>query len=129
MAIFTYSGIKVATPTTTSNATDPGCNEPSPLTPWVSNTVGSSQDFIAQAKALDVAFPATGVSSNGQNILQWGINMSALDISWDKPTMSYVIEGNNTFPVTENLIEIPNEGTVYSRSLIMHSNTTVTTSY
>lgn len=110
LAIFSYSGIKVATPTTTSNATDPGCNEPAPLTPWVPNTVGSSSDFIQQAKELDVAFPALGVTSNGQNILQWGISASALDVQWEKPIMSYLLENNRTWPSTENLIEIPNEG-------------------
>jgi FtsP/CotA-like multicopper oxidase with cupredoxin domain len=110
LGIFSYAGVKVANPTTTSSITDPGCNEPSPLVPYVVNTVGSSSDFIAQSKELDIDFPVEGVSSNGQNILQWGVNMSALDVSWDKPTMSYLIEGNNSFPITENLIEIANEG-------------------
>lgn len=111
LAIFTYSGIKVATPPTTATYTDPGCVEPSPLTPYVSNTVGSSADFMAQAQELELESTiVAGITTNGQNILQWGINMSALDVSWDKPTMSYVIEGNNTFPRTENLIAVPNEG-------------------
>lgn len=46
LAIFTYSGVKVATPTTIGYS-DGACVEPSPLTPWVPNTVGSSAVFIA----------------------------------------------------------------------------------
>jgi len=109
LAIFTYTGVKVATPTTTGYS-DGGCVEPSPLTPWVPNTVGSSAAFIAQSKALDVQILIPGVTTNNQNIITWGVNTSALHVMWNKPIMSYVMEGNNSWPSTENLIELVNEG-------------------
>jgi len=109
LAIFTYSGVKVATPTTTGYS-DGGCVEPSPLTPWVPNTVGSSAAFIAQSKALDVQILIPGVTTNNENIVTWGVNTSALHVMWNKPIMSYVMEGNNSWPSTENLIELVNEG-------------------
>lgn len=44
------------------------------------------------------------------NIVTWGINMSAIDIKWEMPTLQYVMSHNTNYPRVSNMIEIPNEG-------------------
>lgn len=115
MGIFTYSGVKEATPTTQKTYTNGAqflgdCHEPSPLVPWVQNTVGSQQEFISQAENLNVSLLLPHVGTNQQNIVVWGINDKQIDVNWGKPILSYVMENNNSFPATENVIELANEG-------------------
>lgn len=35
--------------------------------------------------------------------------MSAIDVMWQKPILSYVMEGDTDYPRVENLISLPNE--------------------
>ena len=86
------------------------CKDESPLVPWVPNTVGSSDDFIKQAGNLQVDLSRQQVTTNGQNIVVWGVNLSAINVDWDKPTLQYVADKNTSYPTVFNLIEIPNEG-------------------
>jgi len=110
LAIFHYAGATSGDPTTRSTALDNGCNPPGMLTPWVPNNVGSEAAFKQQATALEVNIELPGTTSNNQNVVVWGINMTAIQAQWDNPTLSYVMTGNTSYPVTANLIEIPNEG-------------------
>jgi FtsP/CotA-like multicopper oxidase with cupredoxin domain len=122
-AIFTYAGVKAATPTTTSSYTNGGnCLAPSPLTPWVSNQVGNVTEFLAQVNNLPVGLAIPGPPVGAQiiggnpnmytdgNVVVWGINGTSMDVNWGKPVIQYVMEKNNTFPRTENLIELAFEG-------------------
>lgn len=110
LSIFTYSTVKKATPTTSSTYTNGGvCDEPSNMVPWVINQVSSEAAFIAQASELDVAFLIPGVNTNNQSIVTWALNFTAIDVQWNDPTLSYVINNDNNFPVTENLIELSTE--------------------
>lgn len=84
-AIFTYNGVDVADPPGGPTSTPPvakpaGCNDESPLVPWVANQVGSSSDFISQAGNLQVNIGIAQVATNGQNIVFWGINQTAVSI-------------------------------------------------
>ncbi|KAF2706997.1 multicopper oxidase [Pleomassaria siparia CBS 279.74] len=116
-SIFTYDSTSV-TPgaPSTDPAADPpiampgGCADMSPLVPWVANTVGSSSDFIAQAGNLDVDVGVEQLTTNQQNIVFWGVNLTAINVNWDKPTLQYVADKNTSYPTTYNLIELPNEG-------------------
>jgi hypothetical protein len=124
MAIFTYSTAKKAgTPTSFSTYTDGNaCIEPSPLVPWVVNTVGSVDAFLSQVQDLELNLLVPGVNTNTENIIVWSINQTAIDVQWETPTLSYVMAGDNSFPVTENLIELPNEG-IWSYWIIQESQT------
>jgi len=108
-SIFTYSGTTVADPTT-SGATAPNvCKDESPLAPWWNTTVPSS-DFSSQVKSLDVDINVQQVTTNNQSIVVWGINLTAIDIDWEKPTLEYVVTGNTSYPQVYNLIELPTAG-------------------
>lgn len=109
-AIIRYAGATSDEPTTTTTATIVGCNEPGTLAPWVKNTVGNVDLLKQQVRNLDVNIQLPGTTTNNQNIVVWGVNMSAIDIQWDTPTTTYVMTGNTSYPETYNLIELPNEG-------------------
>lgn len=105
-AIFSYAGADGSNPSSTAYA-DPGnCNEPTTLTPWVKNTVNSTA-FLNQVGNLQVDISRAQTTTNGQNIVVWGVNLSAIDVTWQKPTLQYVKDKNTNYPTAFNLIEFP----------------------
>lgn len=108
LAVISYDGASSGDPATSSTAIDSGCNEPIPMTPWVRNTVGSTELFKAQARNLNVNINQEGTTTNNQNIVVWGINMTAINVQWNVPTLSYVAQGKTNYPENLNLIELPN---------------------
>ena len=107
-AIFRYSGAPSINPNSTNATPNPGdCSEPSPLVPYVPNTVNAST-FNTQAHNLDVDIGnTTGVVTNNKSIVVWGINLTAIDVDWEKPILSYVQQNDTDYPVSENLISLP----------------------
>ena len=110
-SIFSYSGAASGDPTSTAATIPSVCKDESPLVPWVPNSVSSSA-FVSQVGNLQVDITQEQVTTNGQNIVVWGVNLTAIDVDWEKPTLEYVKTGNTSYPRVFNLIEIPNEGTV-----------------
>ncbi|KAF2812433.1 putative multicopper oxidase, type 1 [Mytilinidion resinicola] len=109
-SIFSYTGATSGDPTTTAfTSPSGGCVEDKTLVPWVTNTVSSS-DFLKQVSNLQVDLTVEQVTTNGQNIVVWGVNVSAIDVDWRKPTLQYVKDGNTSYPAVYNLIELPTEG-------------------
>ena len=115
-SIFTYSTVTSDTPASTSSTPDSVCQPESVIVPYVPNTVPNTT-FLSQAQDLEVDIDKEQVTTNGQNIAVWGINLTAIDIDWRDPTLEYVITGNTSYPAVYNLIEIPSEGTVSCFSL------------
>lgn len=111
LSIFSYTGAGAANPTSTGTTKPSNCQDEQPLVPWVANNVPSSQ-FTSQAKTLPIDIELPGTTTNHQNLVVWGVNLTAIDINWQKPTLTYVATGDTNYPVVDNLIEIPNEGTV-----------------
>jgi FtsP/CotA-like multicopper oxidase with cupredoxin domain len=111
LAIFNYQGTTVSNPKTSSVNLSSTCVEPSGMTPWWSTTVPSS-DFESQVESLSVDLAVPNVTTNGGNVVAWIVNLESIDISWDKPTLQYVLDGNTDYPKVYNLLEIPNADTV-----------------
>ncbi|KAF1991807.1 multicopper oxidase [Aulographum hederae CBS 113979] len=109
-SIFRYSGAAAADPTSTAFTTPATCQDEGPLVPWVPNTVPQGT-FADQVQNLQVNINRQQLTTNGQNVVVWGINLTAIDIDWRKPTLQYVIDGNTSYPQVYNLIEIPTPGT------------------
>lgn len=109
LSIFAYEDAPDANalPTSSSNTIPSDCNEPdnANLVPWVKNTVDQTA-FMNQVQNLNIDLTRT-VSSNGENIVLWSVNMTAMDINWSQPTLSYVAEKNTSYPTTYNLLELP----------------------
>lgn len=110
-SVFTYDTVSYAEPSSTAFSIPSVCKDESPLVPWVANTVGSSDAFISQASNLNIDLAVEQVASNGQNVVFWGVNMSAINVNWDKPTLQYIKDKNTDYPTALNLIEIPNANT------------------
>lgn len=106
LSIFSYEGAAAGDPTSSMLSLKPAnCLDESPLNP-VFQTVVPSDTFNAQVKDLTVDVNTAGVGTNGQSIVTWGINLTAIDVDWEDPTYSYVINHNTSYPSTENLIQI-----------------------
>lgn len=104
-SIFSYEGAATGDPTSSKLSDQPAnCLDESPLKPNFA-TVVPGTDFNSQVKTLPVEkFP--GVTTNGQSIVSWGINLTAIDVDWEKPTYSYVIDKNTSYPSAANLIQL-----------------------
>lgn len=106
--IFSYSGADGSAPPDNAVTIPGDCAEPIPA-PFVANNV-PSDTFLNQVQTLSVDVLKANVTTNQQNIVFWGINMTAIDIDWEKPTLQYVKDGNTSYPLVYNLIELPKEG-------------------
>ena len=104
--VFRYEGAAGGDPTTSSTVTSGGCTVPGVLTPYVPNTVGNEAEFKAQASNLNVNLELPGTTSNNQNIVVWGVNLTAIAIQWDRPTLDYVKSGDTEYPTAANVIEV-----------------------
>lgn len=111
-SIFSYTGATSGNPNTTGTAYTQSCTDETQLVPYVQKNVPSNQ-FIPQAEALDVVF-TRALASNGQNVVQWMVNGSIIDVDWEKPTLQYVIDGNTSYPTDLNLIDISQANVVSS---------------
>ncbi|KAL9082176.1 MAG: hypothetical protein Q9159_006641 [Coniocarpon cinnabarinum] len=105
-AIVRYEGGTDSTPTSPDTAMGGSCDAPGTLTPYVSNTVGSEDAFKSQARSLDINLGKSGIAPQNQNIVVWGVNVTAIDVQWQNPTLEYVLTDNTSYPTTENLIEL-----------------------
>lgn len=106
-SIFSYAGAADALPTSTStNAAPQNCNDETGLVPYVVKNV-SSVNFLSAYTTLDVdsAFPTGG------NLFQWSINDSAINVDWEFPTLSYVANGNTSYPEDLNILQLPTANT------------------
>ena len=110
LSIFRYTGADAADPVTSSSQPS-NCDDVGPLVPWWPTTV-PHEDFYSQAQALDVDVELPGLGTNNQNLVVWGVNLTAIDIDWDMPVLSYVYSGNKSYPSVENVISIPKRETV-----------------
>lgn len=107
-AVFTYNTVPFADPTSQNSTAPAVCKDESPLSPWWATTVPSG-NFLDQVRDLEVDLKRTQVAGNGQNIIFWGVNLTAMDINWEQPTLQYVMDKNTTYPSVYNLIELPVE--------------------
>ena len=112
-SIFSYDGApsSPAEPQSTAAPAPDACTVDGPLEPWVPNTV-SSEAFVQQVASLQVDVNQEQVATNGQNIVVWGVNMTGIDVEWDRPTLDYLKKGRSDWPSVYNLIEIPTQNTV-----------------
>ena len=109
LAIFSYTGANNTLPSNSTRSNAPAgadCNDPnSQLIPYVKLDVPSNYT-IPQSSILDVGF-AIVQNQAQQTLFQWNLNFTAMAVQWDKPTLQYVLTGNDSYPPAANLITLP----------------------
>lgn len=108
-SIFSYTGATSGNPTSSATTYTQRCTDETNLTPFWNSFVPSGP---LTSTELDVGI-AAGVNSQNDYVVTWGVNLSALSVQWEKPIRQYVLEGNVSYPLSENLISLPNAGQWY----------------
>jgi FtsP/CotA-like multicopper oxidase with cupredoxin domain len=107
-AIFSYEGAPNALPATVGpTPPDSLCADTVNYTPVVTRTAPIAS-FTPTSNNLDVTFVVNDAISQ----VNWEVNGSAIDVQWDKPTLEYVLEGNTSYPRSENVVSVPNSNAV-----------------
>lgn len=108
LAVWTYSGTNAATPSSTAFAPPAGqCAEPSPVVPYWHQPVPSGS-FVGQE--LDLTITKAVVQPNGDAIFVWALNTTSIDIAWENPTLSYIMNGNSSYPAALEVIPTTSSG-------------------
>ena len=113
-SIFTYAGAPAGNPTTTGTTYTQGCTDETQIVPYVQKNVPSA-DFISQSQELNVSLSGGGAPGANGNLVSWTINGTPLDVDWEDPTLKYVQDKNDSFPVDLNILKLPNPNEVSQR--------------
>ncbi len=109
-AILHYVGAPDALPSDPgTKPADTFCADETGFVPIVSRNAPLSQ-FSPETDTLSVS----QFNDNKLSKVFWKVNGTAIDISWEKPTLEYVLERNNSFPQQENIIQIAEKSEVSS---------------
>ncbi|TEA18080.1 Laccase-1 [Colletotrichum sidae] len=108
-AIFQYEGgSTTALPKDAGKALeDAQCQDKTDFEPIYGIDVNSTAFEKTADNSLDVTVD-TSRTTNTQRVY-WKVNGQNMDIDWDRPTLSYVAEGNTSYPKQYNVFTIPDE--------------------
>ncbi|KAI4598183.1 Laccase-1 [Pestalotiopsis sp. 9143b] len=105
-AVFRYDGAGDGLPSDLGERPDDAhCqDDTSSFVPMVSRTADETTLLVDAGNPehqlnVNVTF---GTSATQPTL--WMVNDSAINVNWDKPVLQYVLEGNTSYPRTENLI-------------------------
>ncbi|KAK1754289.1 laccase-2 [Echria macrotheca] len=103
-AILKYKGAR------DGNPKDPGvpppdtlCADQTDFTPIVRRKAPRSQFTGTGSQSLAVTLAVDSAASK----VFWKVNNTAINVLWDKPTLEFVLQGNTSYPGSENIITIP----------------------
>ncbi|KAM7197556.1 laccase [Rhypophila sp. PSN 637] len=105
-AIVTYEGFEESLPT------DPGvppidtyCADDVSIRPLVPMSAPQTEFNPRPEDTLSVSLD---VNTNISKVL-WEVNGVPIDVSWEKPTLQYVLDNDLSFPLEANVIQLPDE--------------------
>lgn len=105
LAVWNYDSAVLANPTTSAAAPSLGCSEPAGITPyWQQSVPSASFDNMAVNLTRQVIVP------NGDAITVWALNTTSINVAWERPTLTYLMEGDTNFPGDLNVIPTTSEG-------------------
>ncbi|KAK0707618.1 ascomycete fungal laccase from thielavia arenaria [Lasiosphaeris hirsuta] len=79
------------------------CADQPGLQPIVGRKVPRNQFTAAPSQSLSVKLE---VDSSVSKVF-WKVNESAIDVSWEQPTLELIAQGNSSFPTPKSIITIP----------------------
>ncbi|KAH7348341.1 multicopper oxidase [Rhexocercosporidium sp. MPI-PUGE-AT-0058] len=109
LGIFNYKTVPLALPTSKPVANyTAGCVDEVDLEPILKKSV-PKHEFRKVYGYNGTSTLTVGLKQNEKKIFFWTINGNAINVNWDKPTLQYVGDGDNSFLANKELgiIEIP----------------------
>lgn len=104
-AIFRYEGASDTLPTNPGTApADSLCSDRDDFVPVVQRTASITD--ITPAVLLNDNLAVTLSMPPLSNTVTWFVNGSAIDVQWDRPVLEYVLEGNTSYPRSENIVVV-----------------------
>ncbi|KAF2145686.1 multicopper oxidase [Aplosporella prunicola CBS 121167] len=111
--VLSYEGASTSLPAYASPPALPAagiCVDQPDLKPWWSEQI-PSDDFLRTVSGIDVVFNGTALSDN---LVQWAINGSAMNIDWSAPTLQYVADKKiSQIPRSYNVFNMTNHNQWY----------------
>lgn len=107
-AIWSYTNAEVGIPNSTALVEPTDCLEPGPLTPFWNASVPEGQ-FQGHLDHTEVYLSQSVVVPGGDNIVVWALGTN-IDVDYSHPTLSYVSNGNMSFPEHFNVLPTSDEG-------------------
>ncbi|KAF1817586.1 laccase precursor [Eremomyces bilateralis CBS 781.70] len=104
-AILSYEGAPDENPTSTGSTMTDTCDDET-FKPFLPLPV-PSDTFLEQVTPLDIT-----LGSGAENIVNWYINGSSMDVNWEEPTISYVKNGT-PYDTRMSVVEMPEKDTWY----------------
>lgn len=102
-AIFHYAGAPGGLPTAPGTVpADTLCYDTTDLVPVVSRTADPGAFNPNPNNTIPVHLDLTG-----SPLFVWKVNGSSINVDWNKPVLQYVIEGNTSYPPSDNIISVP----------------------
>ncbi|GAB1319918.1 hypothetical protein MFIFM68171_10128 [Madurella fahalii] len=101
-AIFHYEGASTtALPTNRGIPLVATCDGEKGFSPIVTRSIPPSQ-FQPSTLPISLEFPT---HERGQ-VFEWRVKNTPINVEWNHPVLEYILEGNDTFPGSVNLIEV-----------------------
>ncbi|KAI0912663.1 multicopper oxidase-domain-containing protein [Ustulina deusta] len=106
-AIVHYSTVPSGIPTNSGSAQpNLGCRDSLNYVPVVTRQAPLDQFTASTNNTLEVTVETAP-------LVLWKINGSSIDVSWDRPVLDYVLNGNTSYPASENVV-IVNQKNVWT---------------
>lgn len=106
LAIWTYTGVTPGTPVSVAWTFPSDCLEPKNLAPYWVQPVPSS-NFRTTLDSLAVNVTRAVTVPGGDALVVWALNHTSINIAWDQPTLSYLMDDPTSPDIPESYHTIP----------------------
>lgn len=107
LAIWSYDSVTSGTPTSNAYSQPSTCTEPTNLAPYWKQPVPSD---TFTSRPMNVNFTRAKLYPNGDTVTVWAINTSSINVMWETPTLTYLMDGNTSYPNQLNVVPTTSEG-------------------
>ncbi|KAF2720149.1 multicopper oxidase [Polychaeton citri CBS 116435] len=108
-AVWTYDSVKSSTPSSSPYAATTTCAEPSGISPYWYQPIPSDA-FQSTVGDEEVNITKAVVVPGQDAVFVWALNTSSMDVSWGKPTISYILNGDTNYPDRLNVLPTVSAG-------------------
>lgn len=104
-AIIHYEGASGSLPTNKGTApANSGCMDSLDFIPMVTREAPIDNFMPNSDNTLDISFEISP-------LVTWKVDGSAINVDWNNPVLQYVLEGNTSYPASDNLVHVDEKDT------------------